>query len=159
MPWEHNSLGGIYLNSAAYPLQKRYEIVGSFLNTRSTCISDSARENKVTYNTANKIMNNFFATRNCKPGKGLHVNETGKKIQDWMMAYLEALVLTEPWLYLREIQGRLTNDLTLQPHVISGLSSICKALATLELDRESVTRVTQERFTLANLQRRHVYNV
>ena len=55
-------------------------------------------------------MNNFVATGNCELRKGL--NETGKKMQDWMMAYLEALVLTEPWLYLREIRERLTNHLT-----------------------------------------------
>ena len=85
--------------------------------------------------------------------------KTGKKMQDWMIAHLEALVLTEPWLYFREIQERLTNDLTLQPRILSGLSSICKALATLELDRKSATRVAQERFTPPNLQRRHVYNV
>ena len=125
------------------------------MNTRS--ISDSARENKVTYDTANKIVNNFFATGNCEPRKGL--NETGKKMQDWMMAYLEALVLMEPWLYLREIGERLTNHLTLQPYEVSGLLSIWKALATLELDRKSVTIVAQERFTPANLQQWHVYNI
>ena len=145
MPWQNNSVGGIYLNGAAYPVQKRFEIVKSFLNT--TSISDTARENKVSSVTADKIVTAFSTTGNCEPRKG--VNETN----------LEALVLTEPWLYLSEIRDRLTHDLNLQPHQVRGLSAICKELAALGLGRKKVIRVAQERFTPDNMQHRNVYNV
>ena len=76
-----------------------------------------------------------------------------------MLAYLEALVLTEPWLYLREIRDRLENDLNLQPHEVPGITQICMALTSLELCRKKVIRVAQERFTPGNLFRRDEYNV
>ena len=94
MPWQNNLAGGVYLNGTAYPMQKRYEIVQSFINTRS--ISQSARDNHVCYITADKIISGLFTTGNCNTRKG--GNETGRKLEDWMLACLEALVLTEPWL-------------------------------------------------------------
>ena len=63
-------------------------------------------------------------------------NRTGRKMEDWITAYLEALVLTEPWLYLEEIRDRLANDLNLQANQIPGISSICLALTSLELNRK-----------------------
>ena len=154
MPWQNNSVGGIYLNGTSYPLQKRYEIVQSFINTGS--ISESAQDNQVWYGTANKIISGFLATGSCEARKG--GNRTGRKMEDWITAYLEALVLTEPWLYLEEIRDRLANDLNLQANQIPGISSICLALTSLELNRKKIIRVAQERFTAENLQRRNVYN-
>ena len=154
MPWQNNSVGGIYLNGTSYPLQKRYEIVQSFINTGS--ISESAQDNQVWYGTANKIISGFLATGSCEARKG--GNRTGRKMEDWITAYLEALVLTKPWLYLEEIRERLANDLNLQANQIPGISSICLALTSLELNRKKIIRVAQERFTAENLQRRNVYN-
>ena len=134
---------------------KRYEILQSFMNTGS--ISESARGNQVCYLTADKIVTTFLTTGSCKVRKG--GNELGCKLEDWMLAYLEALVLMEPWLYLCEIRNRLTIDLNLQQNQVPGISSICMALANLELGRKKVIRAAQEWFTADNLQCRSVYNV
>ena len=137
MPWQNNLAGGVYLNGTAYPLQKRYEILQSFMNTGS--ISESARDNQICYLTTDKIVTTFLTTGSCEARKG--GNELGRKLEDWMQAYLEALVLTEPWLYLREIRNRLTIDLNLQPNQVPRISSICMALANLELGRKKLSEL------------------
>ena len=155
MPWVDNQAGGIHLEGTAYPLQKRYEIVKTFINTGDT--AETARQNHVCFNTADRILTGFFTTGTCEPKKG--GNGTHRKLEEWMLAYLEDLVLTEPWLYLREIRDRLENDLNLQPHEVPGITQICMAPTSLELCRKKVIRVAQERFTPGNLLRRDVYNV
>ena len=71
--------------------------------------------------------------------------------------FLEALVLTEPWPYIREIRDRLINCLNLQVHQVPGIPGIGTTL-TLELGGKKISRVTQERFTVENMQRRNIYN-
>ena len=55
-----------------------------------------------------------------------------------MLAYLEALVLTEPWLYLQEICDKLINDLNLQVQQVPGIPAICAALTNFELGRKKI---------------------
>ena len=62
MPWVDNQAGEIYLEGTAYPLQKRYEIVKTFINTGDT--AESARQNHVCFNTADRIVTGFFYNGN-----------------------------------------------------------------------------------------------
>ena len=68
-----------------------------------------------------------------KDGNGTH-----RKLEEYMLAYPEALVLTEPWLYLHEIRYRLENDLNLQLHEIPWIIQICMALTSMELCRKKL---------------------
>ena len=130
MPSQNNLISGVNLKGTAYPMQKRYVIVQSFIDTRS--ITQSARDSHVCYVTA-VFLSMVFRTGNCNSRKG--GNETGRKLEDWMLAYLEALVLTELWLYIREIRDRIINYLNLQVHQVPGIPAICTTL-TLELGRK-----------------------
>ena len=85
MPWQNNLADGVYLNGTAYPLQKRYEILQSFMNTGS--ISVSARDNQVCYLTADKIVTTSLATGSCEARKG--GNKLVRKLEDSMLAYLK----------------------------------------------------------------------
>ena len=57
-----NSPSGVYEFGAAYPMQRRYQILASFSTTGSFVAS--ARDNYVAYNTARRICETFMATGN-----------------------------------------------------------------------------------------------
>ena len=45
-------------------------------------------------------------------------------MQPFMVAYLEAMIFVNPFLYLEEMQGRLRADLTLLPHEVPSVPVI-----------------------------------
>ena len=87
---------------AAFPLQKRYQIAASYLRTGSC--GAAAAENMCTYDAARNIVNKFLTTGLFDPG-GRGSPQT--IMQPWKVAYLEALVTHDPFMYLTEIQKAL----------------------------------------------------
>ena len=84
--WRENQKKGIFKNGATYPMKKRYQILKDYAASGSFAVS--ARENRVSYNTARSICEKFVATGDCQPGaRGRPVC----KMQPFMAAYLEAL--------------------------------------------------------------------
>lgn len=150
--WKVNALSGVYEFGAAYPMQKRYQILASFSATGS--FAASARDNRVAYNTARSICEKFMATGNCQPGVR---GSPPKKMEPFIEAYLEALIFVNPFLYLEEMQARLRNDLNLLPHEVPSVSVICKTLHGLNLTRHKSVKIPQERFTPYNLVRRQAF--
>ena len=65
--WKQNKFEEVYKFGAAYPLQKRYQILKDFAATGS--FSASARENRVSYITARSICDKLVATGDCQPGE------------------------------------------------------------------------------------------
>ena len=78
-------------------------------------------------------------------------------MQPFMVAYLEAMIFVNPFLYLEEMQGRLRADLNLLPHEVPSVPVICRTLHDLNLTKHKSTKVPQERFTPYNLVRRQAY--
>ena len=77
-------------------MQKRYQILNDVAATGS--FSASARENRVSYNTARSICDKFVSAGDCQPGaRGL----PDCKMQPFMAAYLEAMVLVNPFFVSR----------------------------------------------------------
>ena len=95
-----------YLNGSFYLLQKRYETLSRFFASNS--VGETAFENRVTYDTANSYLNQFLRAENCLPRK--HGGANHVVVSDWIEAYIEALLLFNPMLYLRkrEKESRLT---------------------------------------------------
>ena len=112
--WKQNKFEGVYKFGAAYPMQKRYQILKDFAATSS--FSASARENRVSYSTARSICDKFVTTAgDFQPGAR---GRPDCKMQPFMAAYLEAMVLVNPFLYLEEMQDRLMTDLNLLPNEV-----------------------------------------
>ena len=150
--WRVNALEGIYKFGAAYAMQKRYQILADYATHGSFAVS--ARENRVSYNTARAICEKFIATGDCQAGvRGRPV----RKLQPFMAAYLEAMIFVNPFLYLEEIQHRLRTDLNLLPHEVPSVPVICRTLHDLNLSKHKSTKVPQERFTPYNMVRRQAY--
>ena len=150
--WRENALHGIYQFAAAYPMQKRYQILADYAANGS--FAACARGNCVSNNMARAICEKFIATGDCQAGaKGKPVS----KMQLFMAAYLEAMIYVDPFLYLEEIQDRLRTDLNLLPHDVPSLPLICQTLHDLNLTKHKSTKVPQERFTPYNLVRRQAY--
>jgi len=75
-------------------MQKRYQILADYATHGSFAVS--ARENRVSYNTARAICEKFIATGDCQAGvRGRPV----RKLQPFMAAYLEAMIFVNPFLY------------------------------------------------------------
>ena len=131
-------------------MQKRYQILKDFAATSS--FSASARENRVSYSTARSICDKFVTTAgDFQPGAR---GRPDCKMQPFMAAYLEAMVLVNPFLYLEEMQDRLMTDLNLLPNEVLSVPVICRTLHELNLSKHKSTKVPQERFTPYNLVRR-----
>ena len=65
---------------------------------------------KTARNTARAICEKFIATGDCQAeARG----RPASKMQPFMVAYLEAMIFVNPFLYLEEMQGRLRADLNL----------------------------------------------
>ena len=150
--WRVNASEGIYKFGAAYPIQKRYQILADYSTSGSFAVS--ARENRVCYNTARAICEKFIATGDCQAGAR---GRPASKMQPFMVAYLEAMIFVNPFLYLEEMQGRLRADLNLLPHEVPSVPVICRTLHDLNLTKHKSTKVPQERFTPYNLVRRQAY--
>ena len=107
-------------------MQKRSQVLKDVPATGS--FSASARENRVSYNTARSICDKFVTTGDCQPGAR---GRPDCKMQPFMADYLEAMVLVNQ-LYVEEMQDRLMTDL-------------------------KSTKVLQEQFTPFNLMRRQAF--
>ena len=127
--WKQNKFEGVYKFGAAYPMQKRYQIIlKDFAATSS--FSASGRENRVSYNNARSICDKFVTTGDCQPGARGRPN---CEMQPFMAAYLEAMVLVNPFLYLEEMQDRLMTDLNLSPNEVPSVPVVCRTLHELNL--------------------------
>ena len=80
----------------------------------SNSVAEAAFQNRGAYDTANIYVNQFLRTGNCLPRKQGGANHL--VMSDWIEAYIEALLLCNPMLYLSEIRERVEDDLQLQPH-------------------------------------------
>ena len=60
-------------------------------------------------------------------------------MQPFMVAYLEAMIFVNPFLYLEEMQGRLRADLNLLPHEVPSVPVICQTLHDLNLTKHKST--------------------
>ena len=118
-------------------MQKRYQILKDFAATGS--FSVSARENRVSYNTARSIWDKFVTTGDCQPGAR---GRPACKMQPFMAAYLEAMVLVNPFLYLEEMQDRLMIDLNLLQNEVPSVPVICPTLHELNLSKHVFQRTS-----------------
>jgi len=76
----------------------------------------------------------------------------------WKRAYLEVLVVVNPFLYLDEIQDAMKIDLNLANADVPSISVICRTLSKeLDLTRHKATKVAAERFTQLNMARRRAF--
>jgi len=130
MAWRFNQSGGVYKKGAAFPVQKRYQIATSYLQSGSYGVA--AAENKCTYDAARKIVDKFLTTGLFDPGGR---GSPPTIMQPWKVAYLEALVTHDPFMYLSEIQTALRDDLNLPPVEIPSIPTICRTLVNLDLTR------------------------
>ena len=132
--WSLNASEGINKFRAAYPIQKRYQIVADCSTSGSFVIS--ARENCVCCNTAWAIYKKFIATGDCQAGAR---GRPASKTQPFIAACLEAIFFVNPFLYLGEMQGRLRADLNFLPHEVPSVPVICQTLHDLNLTKHKST--------------------
>ena len=154
MAWRINKQGGIFKKGAAFPLQKRYQIAVSYLRTGSFAFAAAAAENLCTYDAARKITDKFLTTGLFDPGNR---GSPPTIMPPWKVAYLEALVTHDPFMYLCEMQAALRDDLNLPPAEVPSLPTICRTLLNLDLTRHRASKVPLERFTPENNARRRAF--
>ena len=152
MAWRINKHDGVYKKGAPFPLQKRYQIAASYLQTGS--YGAAAAENMCTYDAARSIVNKFLTTGLFDPGNR---GSPPTIMQPWKVAYLEALVTHDPFMYLSEIQAAIRDDLNLPPAEIPSIPTICRTLLNLDLTRHKASKVSLERFTPENIARRTAF--
>ena len=152
MAWETNKQGGVYKRGAAFPSQKRYQIDASFFRTGS--YGSAAAENMCTYDVTKKIVHKFLTNGIFDPGD---CGSPPTMMQPWKVAYLEALVTHDPFVYLSEIQTVLGDNLNVPPREIPSLPTICKTLLDLDLTRHKASKVLSERFSPENIARRAAF--
>lgn len=152
MAWRINKYGGVYKKGGSFPLQKRYQIVASYLQTGS--FAAAANENFCTYDAARSITQKFLTTGLFDPGGR---GSPPTKMQPWKIAYLEALITHDPFLYLTEIQKALRDDLNLPPGEVPSIPTICRTLHDLDLTRHKASKVPLERFRPENIARRTAF--
>ena len=110
--------------------QKRYQIAASYFRTGSC--GAAAAENMCTYNTARNIVDKFLTTGLFDSG-GRGSPQT--IMQPWKVAYLEALVTYDPFMYLGEMQKALRDDLNLPAAEIPSIPTICRTLISTRQQR------------------------
>lgn len=133
-------------------MQKRYQIAVSYLRTGS--FGAAAAENLCTYKAARKITDKFLTTGLFDPGNR---GSPPTMMPPWKVAYLEALVTHDPFMYLCEMQAALRDDLNLPPAEVPSLPTICRTLLSLDLTRHKASKVPLERFTPENNARRRAF--
>ena len=154
MAWRINKQGGVYKKGAAFPLQKRYQIVASYMYLQTGSFTAATAENFCTYDAARSITEKFLTTGLFDPG------ERGSPptiMQPWKVAYLEALVTHDPFMYLSEIQKALCDDLNLPPGEVPSIPMISRTLHDLDLTRHKASKIPLERFKPENIARRSAF--
>ena len=144
--WEYPSRP-CYKKGAVFPLQKQYQIAASYVRTGSC--GAAAAENMCTYNAARKIIDKFMTTGLFEPG-GRGSPQT--IMQPWKVAYLEALVTYNSFMYLSEIQKALRD----KPKLTCSWNSIYpyKLQNSYQFRlNETQVKVLLERFTPQNTAR------
>ena len=152
MAWRINQYGGVYKKGAAFLLQKRYQIAASYFHTGS--YGAAAMENMCTYDAAGNIIDKFLRTGLFDPGDR---GSPPTIMQPWKVAYLEALITHDPFIYLSEIQTALRDDLNLPPGEVPSIPTICRTLLSLDFTRHKASKVPLERFTPENSARRAAF--
>ena len=115
MPWHFNRKGGCYHYGHSYPMQKRVQVIATYLATLSTAIT--AEICQVSYDCVTKYVDLF--QQKATLSQIVSNNIRPRKIVWWMEAYLEALVRFYPTIFLRELQEILANDFQLGPHEVT----------------------------------------
>ena len=95
---------------AAYPIQKRYHILADYSTRGSSVVS--GQENRICHYSTREICERFIVTGDGQAGAR---GRPASNMQPSMAAYLEAMIFVNPFLYLKEMQGRLRADLNLLP--------------------------------------------
>ena len=121
----------------------------------SNSVTEAAFQNRVTYDTADSYVNQFLRPGNCLPCKQGGANHV--VVSDWTEAYLEALLLCNPMLYLSEIREGIEDDLQFQPHEVPPLSAICLCIQRINSTSKKIVKIPMERYTAENMRRREVF--
>ena len=153
MPWSLNTHFGCYRYGQSYPLQKRLQVIVTYLNTLST--ADTARICKVSYNCVDKYIRLFQEKAILTPS--VTENTRPKKMEWWMEAYLEALVRLYPTIYLRELQAMLTDDFHLACADVPSIATIARLFKRLRITRKKCIHVARERYSPYNRQCRQLF--
>ena len=146
MAWRLNQFGGVYKRGSSYPMQKHYQILGSYLESGS--LAEAAVANMCTYDTAKSVTLKFLNTGSFEPGNR---GSPSTMMDPWKVAYLESLVCHDPSMYLSEMQQALRDDLQLELFEVPSIPTICKTLQDLDLTRHKASKVPLERFTEVNI--------
>ena len=153
MPWHFNRQDGCYHYGHSYPMQKRVQVIATYLATLSTAITTEICQ--VSYNCVTKYVELFQqkATLSQIVSSNMHP----RKIVWWMEAYFEALVRFYPTIYLRELQEILANDFRLGPHEVLSIAAIARLFTKLKITCRKCVHVTKERMLPHNRYCRHLY--
>ena len=149
MAWQYNRSGGLYKKGASSTVQKRCQILADFLGNGNMTLT--AQKNSCSYNHVSNLVGKYFNTGTCQPGNR---GKPPKKMDAWKVAYIEVLVVVNPFVYLEEIQNAMRRDLNLVNAEIPSIPVICRTLKDLDLTRHKATKVAAERFTQLNMARR-----
>ena len=114
----------------------------------------AAAENMCTYDLTKKIVVKFLVNGIFEPGDR---GSPPTMMQPWKVAYLEALVTQDAFVYWSEIQTALRDDLNLPPREIPSIPTICRTLLNLDLTRHKASKVPSERFSPENIARRAAF--
>ena len=98
MPGDFYRQGGCYHYEHSYPMQKRAQVIATYLATLSTAVT--AEICQVSYNCVTKYVELF--QQKATLSQIVSKNMRPRKIVWWMEAYLEALLRFYPTIYLRE---------------------------------------------------------
>ena len=154
MPWLQNQRGGIYRYGAAYSLQKRIQIILTYISLGN--IAATSVVERVSYNCVSKLLDQFQQNATLMPQFD---NKFGKpkKIISWMEVYIEAVIIIYPTIFIREVIQMLTDDFGLHPNDVPSCSVVKRLLAKLHITRKRCIHVARERFSPYIIQRRQEY--
>ena len=153
MSWNVNQHNGFYHYGCAYPMQKRLQVVVTYLATLS--IADTSRICCVSYYCVDKYIRLFQQRGTLSPL--VSHNARPKKIAWWMEAYLEALVRINPTLNLPELQQLLADDFNLAQQDVPSITAITNLFTNFRITRKKCVLVARERMSHHVLQCRQMF--
>lgn len=115
-----NIKGGVFENGAAYPFQKRVQIILTYINTGS--FAQTSRAEKVSYNCVAKLVSQF--QRNACYGPRTFNKGRPHSIPIWMEVYIEALITIYPTMYLHECVQMIAQDFNLPQNQLPSCSAV-----------------------------------